>query len=410
MEANNQKKSKVFFLIGLLSGLLVSMIMCLIVVMCVVRHYSKLSAGDSGYISAKESILDDATIQKIEKIQSLFQKKSIYDISTEDMQRGLIDGVIAGTGDRYAQYYSKEEIAELMGDYGGTFYGVGMTLQLGKEGFPEVQKVYSDSPAAKAGIREGDIIIEVDGEDLAEKSLDDSVSLIRGKKGTPVEFTVFRSGEKDYLTLTAIRDEINVIVVEYEMLEDKIGYIHIEEWYDTTPGQFKIALDDLKSQKMKSLIVDLRSNTGGLLSSVVGVCREVLPEGMIVYTETAKGRESTYECDGKNEIDIPVVILTNGYTASASEIFTAAMKDHNKAITIGTKTYGKGVVQSFEYFSDGSAMKLTSEQYFTPNGTAIDGIGIEPDVEVKFDGDAYYDEENPVDNQLEAAKDYLLGK
>jgi len=233
------------------------------------------------------------------------------------------------------------------------------------------------------------------------------VALIRGPEGTDVVLTIAREGEKDYIDLTLTRAKIEVVVVEYEMKEDNIGYIHIEQWYDTTPDQFAAAMQDLKDQGMESLIIDLRSNTGGLLRSVVQVAQQMLPQGTIVYTENKYGKGQVYACDGSNEIDIPVVILTNGYTASASEILTGAMKDHGKAVSIGTKTYGKGVVQSFFNFDDGTAMKLTTEQYFTPNGTAIDGIGIEPDIEVKFDSEAYYDEENPVDNQLEAAMDYL---
>lgn len=328
-------------------------------------------------------------------------------MNKEDFQRAILDGVIAGSGDKYAQYYDAEEIAELMGDYGGTFYGIGASLSLNAYGYAEVQSVYSNSPAEKGGVHDGDIITKVDGTDVYGMTLDEIVAIVRGPEGTDVVITVARDGEKDYLDLTLTRAKIEVVVVEYEMKDDNIGYIHIEQWYDTTPEQFAEAMADLREQGMESLIIDLRSNTGGLLRAVVQVAQQMLPKGTVVYTENKNGLYAKYECDGTKEIDIPVVILTNGYTASASEILTGAMKDHEKAISMGTTTYGKGVVQSFFDFSDGTAMKLTTEQYFTPNGTAINGVGIEPDIVVEFDSDAYYNSENPVDNQLEAAIDYL---
>lgn len=359
--------------------------------------------------SASGNVLDEATINKINDVLGVFDQNSILELDTAAFQRALIDGVIKGSGDIYAQYYDVDEITQIMGNYGGTFYGIGASLSLNSAGYAEVQSVYSNSPAESGGVRDGDIIIAVDGAGVYGMTLDEMVALIRGPEGTDVVLTIDREGEKDYIDITLTRAKIEVVVVEYEMKEDNIGYIHIEQWYDTTPDQFAAAMQDLRDQGMESLIIDLRSNTGGLLRSVVLVAQQMLPQGTIVYTENKYGKGEVYACDGSQEIDIPVVILTNGYTASASEILTGAMKDHGKAISMGTKTYGKGVVQSFFNFDDGTAMKLTTEQYFTPNGTAIDGIGIEPDIEVEFDSEAYYDEENPVDNQLEAAMDYLRG-
>jgi len=359
--------------------------------------------------SASGNVLDEATINKINDVLGVFDQNSILELDTAAFQRALIDGVIKGSGDKYAQYYDVDEITQLMGNYGGTFYGIGASLSLNSAGYAEVQSVYSNSPAESEGVRDGDIITAVDGADVYGMTLDEMVDLIRGPEGTDVVLTIAREGEKSYIDITLTRAKIEVVVVEYEMKEDNIGYIHIEQWYDTTPDQFAAAMQDLRDQGMNSLIIDLRSNTGGLLRSVLLVAQQMLPQGTVVYTENKYGKGQVYTCDGSQEIDIPVVILTNGYTASASEILTGAMKDHSKAISMGTKTYGKGVVQSFFNFDDGTAMKLTTEQYFTPNGTAIDGIGIEPDIEVEFDGEAYYDEENPVDNQLEAAMDYLRG-
>ncbi len=404
MESENSRKQ---LFIGILIGVLIMIVVTLITVLMVIRHYNKEDVGAGTFVSPDMSLLDDETVLKIEQIQDYLTKNSILDTDQETLREGLYQGILEGTGDKYCQYYSPEEIRELMSDYGGSFFGIGATLAM-EGGEPVIQKTYKNSPAEKAGLLAGDIIHTVDGIDITGKTLDEVVSMIRGEKDTPVVIGVWRD-TTDIIECTAIRDEIVVEVVEHEMKEDGIGYIHIEEWYDTTPSQFSEAYKDLQMQGMeKGLIVDLRSNTGGLLSSVLDVLRQLLPTGPMLYVEDNKGNRDVYSNDAESDgIDIPVVILTNGYTASASEIFTGAMKDYDKAISIGTKTYGKGVVQSFFYLADGSAIKFTTEQYFTPNGTAIDGAGIVPDIELALDAEAYLDEENPVDNQLERAIQYL---
>ena len=400
------------FLVGFVSAGLLAIILILVIGYSMGYRIRTVSTNQTAANGTKmeDTVLDDATVDKVNAVLAMFDTYSILELDTEAFQRAIIDGVIKGSGDKYAQYYDAEEIQDLMGDYGGTFFGIGATLSLNSVGYAEIQGVYSNSPAEKSGLRDGDVVTKVDGEDVYGLTLDEIVKKVRGPEGTDVVLTIAREGEKDYLDITLTRAKIEVVVVEYEMKEDNIGFIHIEQWYDTTPEQFAEALADLNSQGMESLIIDLRSNTGGLLRSVVQVAQQLLPEGTIVYTENNGGRSATYTSDGTKEINIPVVILTNGYTASASEILTGAMKDHGKAVTIGTKTYGKGVVQSFYNFTDGTAMKLTTEQYFTPNGTAIDGIGIEADIEVEFDSDAYYNSDNPIDNQLEAAIEYLKNK
>ena len=380
MDSKNSKKQ---LFIGILIGILLMIVVTLIVVLIVIRHYNKEDVGAGTVVEVEDSLLDDETVLKIEQIQDYLNKHSILDTDEETLRRGLFQGILESTGDKYCQYYTPNEIQDLMGDYGGSFFGIGASIAM-EHDEPVIQKIYKDSPADKAGLKAGDIIHTVDGVDITGMTLDEVVSRIRGEKDTPVVIGVWRDSV-DILELTAIRDEIHVEVVTYEMKDNGIGYIHIEEWYDTTPGQFSEAYKDLQTQGMeKGLIVDLRSNTGGLLSSVLDVLRQLLPTGPMLYVEDNQGNREAYTNDAESDgIDIPVVILTNGYTASASEIFTGAMKDYGKAISLGTKTYGKGVVQS------------------------IDGAGIEPDIELTFDADAYYDEENPVDNQLERAIQYL---
>ncbi len=362
--------------------------------------------GISDYYDT-DSIVSEETLQKLDDIAALFQIYSIYDIDNEKLERGVIDGLVAGSGDRYAEYYTVEELNDLFSDYEGTFYGIGALLFMSENNLPTISSVYADSPAERAGLMADDIITAVDGTDVEGMTLDEVVKMIRGDKGTDVVITVYRTSAGDYLDLTATRDEIKVTTVTYEMQTDEIGYIQIQTFESVTPEQFGKALSDLKEKNMKALIIDLRSNTGGLLDAVVDIGQQILPKGLVVYTEDVFGNREEFTCDGKNQLDIPIVILTNGYTASASEILTGALKAYDMAITMGTKTYGKGVVQTFATFEDGSGMKLTTEKYYTPDGICIDGEGFKPDIEVTFDSDAYYNSDEPFDNQLDAAIQYL---
>ncbi|MCR4617886.1 MAG: S41 family peptidase [Lachnospiraceae bacterium] len=405
-----EKSDKKQLIIGILIGALVMGIAMLIVVIGVVRKANRTYLQESTFVSTTDSVLDEETVKKIEQVQSVFDGKSVYDVDNEKLKEGMIDGLVAGSGDVYAEYLTPEELQDRVSTYNGTIYGIGVLMGPDENKNVYIHKVYDDSPAEKAGIHAGDYIIKVDGEDVSSLSLDDIVSRVRGELNTKVVITVYREDDMAEHDITVIRGEIPVEVIDYKMLDDEIGYIHIEEWYDTTSGQFEKAYSDLESQNMKALVIDLRSNTGGLVKAAVDVLEQFLPPCDVLYIEDNTGKRTYYKAYDSDEIDVPIVILTNAYTASASEIFVGALKDYDKAVTIGTKTYGKGVVQSFISLYDGSALKLTTERYFTPSGTALDGNGIDPDIEVEFDSEAYYDEENPVDNQLEEAVNYLKDK
>jgi carboxyl-terminal processing protease len=321
----------------------------------------------------------------------------------------MIDGMLAGTGDKYALYYSEEELNDTFESLNGSFYGIGAILFLNDDGYATISGIYPDSPAERGGLMSEDIITKVDDEDVLGQTLDEIVSKIRGPEGTEVKLTVYRKGINDYLDIKCTRGLIKEITVEHEMMDGGIGYIQITTFEDVTVEQFADALSDLKSQDMKGLVIDLRSNTGGLLSAVVSIADEMLPEGLVVYTEDAKGKREDFRSYGNDKLEVPIVVLTNGLTASASEILTGALQDHGMAVSMGTKTYGKGVVQSFVELEDGSGLKLTTDQYFTPNGRAIDGQGIEPDIEVEFDSDSYYADDS-YDNQKAEAVKYLKDK
>ena len=271
---------------------------------------------------------------------------------------------------------------------------------------PMLSGVFSGSPAEEAGLRDGDIIYKVDGDEVTGLSLDEAVSLIKGPEGTIVHLTIYREGETDYLEVDVERRRVESPTVEYEMLEDNMGYIQIVEFDDVTVDQFTEALAVLKGSGMESLILDLRSNPGGNLDAVVDICDRILPKGLIVYTEDKYGNRDEYFCDGKHQLEVPLAVLINGGSASASEILAGAIKDYGIGTLVGTTTYGKGIVQQVVSLRDGSAVKLTVSDYYTPKGNNIHGVGIEPDVEIELDAEKYYADE-PVDNQLEKAKEVL---
>ena len=212
--------------------------------------------------------------------------------------------------------------------------------------------------------------------------IDSVVAMMKGEAGTIVKVTVVRDGVAEPIELTITRDVIEVETIEYEMLANKIGYILISQFDEVTPGQFKQAIEQLEADGMQGLIIDLRDNPGGLLDAVVDMLDYVLPKGLIVYTEDKYGNKQEYKGNDNHELELPIVVMINGNSASASEIFAAAMQDYKKATLVGTTSFGKGIVQSIIPISDGTAIKLTVSKYFTPNGICIHGTGVKPDVEV----------------------------
>ena len=290
----------------------------------------------------------------------------------------------------------------------GVYYGIGAQVSLDQEtNLPKISSVIEGTPAQESGLRENDLIYKVNGEEVYGKTLTEAVSLIRGEEGTDVLLTIIRDGENDVLEVSVTRRKVINPTAKGKMLEDQIGYIQITEFDTVTSDQFETELNKLKEQGMKKLIIDLRGNPGGSLDAVLGVARQLLPKGLVVYMEYKDGTRKDYECDGEHELNMPLVVLVNGNSASASEVLSGAIQDHKIGTLVGTTTYGKGIVQQFVDFKDGTAVKITICGYCTPNGRNIHKKGIEPDVVCEFDADAYYDEENPVDNQLEKAKEIL---
>ena len=247
-----------------------------------------------------------------------------------------------------------------------------------------------------------DVLLEVDGKNIQGEDLNTVVSYVKGEKGTEVTLTVLRDGEE--VEATAVRDTIEVQTVEYRMMDDQIGYISVSEFDDVTYDQFKTALDDLEGQKMQALVIDLRNNPGGNVETVTDMLKLLLPEGPIISIKDKNGNTEEMTCDGENEFTKPLAVLVNGYSASASEIFSGAVQDYGTGTIVGTTTYGKGVVQQLISLGDGTCLKVTIAEYYTPSGRSINGVGVTPDVEVEYQ----YDQNNPeADNQLDKAVEVL---
>ena len=319
---------------------------------------------------------------------------------------GIYSGYAAALGDPYTEYYDEEETAALMESTSGEFSGIGASMTQNTDGPGAViTTVYEDSPAAEAGLQEGDVISKVDGTDVSGMDLDSIVSLIKGEKGTEVTITVLRGGEE--VEVTAVRDTIQVQTVEYNMMEDQIGYISVSEFDDVTYDQFKNALETLEGEGMEGLVIDLRNNPGGNLSTVTDMLKLLLPEGTIVSITDKNGDTEEVTCDGSNEFTKPLAVLVNQYSASASEVFSGAIQDYGIGSIVGVTTYGKGVVQQLIDLGDGTCLKVTIAEYYTPSGRSINGVGVKPDVEAEY----VYDAENPeADNQLETAVETVMAE
>ena len=399
---------------GFTSGLLAGIVLTSLIVVLglfagrsIARyHASKEETNSAGAsVAADQSIVDKDFVQKLGKIESLIdQYYYLEEVGDDVLREGAYEGVVDALGDPYSVYYTPKEAEDVFAQTEGIYYGIGAYVQLDTvTGYGKITGTIKGTPAEEAGLRDGDIIYKVEGEDMAGLELEQVVNRIKGEEGTKVHITLVREGEE--LEVDVERRKIESPTVEYSMLDDRMGYVQITEFDDVTVNQFAEALEELKAQNAQGMILDLRGNPGGSLFSVVDIADMLLGEGLILYTEDKSGYRDEYVSDAKTEIDIPIVILVDRNSASASEVLSGALKDHKKATLVGTTTFGKGIVQTIRTLPDGSAVKLTISAYYTPAGTNIHGTGIEPDVVVEFDSEAYY--ENDFDNQLEKAKEVL---
>ena len=395
------KKRVGFFFLGVLVGTIITgTIACIIILQ---QSKTTISYEDS------ESVINASTISKLQKLEEGIDTYYLNDSEQEELQNSLYHGLVEGLGDPYSTYYSPEELEDIIESTQGIYFGIGAYIGYDTDrDYCKIAKCMDNSPAKEAGLLPDDIIVEVDGKDMYKVQTSEIVTYIKGPEKSTVELTIYREGELDYLHFTVERRQIETPTVAYNMDDDGIAYIQIAEFDEVTSGQFEDYLEQARNDGMKGLVIDLRDNPGGSLSTVVEIANQILPKGLVVYTEDRDGNRKEYECDGKHEIEVPLVVLVNGNSASASEILAGSIKDYGVGTILGTTTFGKGIVQKIFSLSDGSALKLTISHYYTPKGNDIHGVGIEPDEELELDREAYL--EDGTDNQLDRAKEILKEK
>ena len=325
---------------------------------------------------------DPAHIARMEALEDMIDEYYLNETDDEKLADGVYHGLLYGLGDPYSRYYSPEEYEAEMTVSDGSYVGIGVTMSRLSDGTIEIIEVYEGGSGEAAGLLPGDVILSVDGQDAKEMGLEALVSYIKSGEHDPVTMVVERA-ENGEITLEVRVTNIELPSVHSSMLEDETGYIDIDEFKGVTTEQFRQAYEDLNRQGMQRLIVDLRDNPGGYVNTVCDILRMMLPEGLIVYTEDKNGKREEEICKGETPIEIPLAVLVNRNSASASEIFAGAVQDHGVGTVIGETTFGKGIVQSIRSFRDGSAVKLTVSHYYTPNGHDIHEVGIRPDVEVE---------------------------
>ena len=357
-------------------------------------------AGYQKIMFPKGSALSDTkTVQKLNYLESLINEEYLEEKEEDSLREGLYAGLMSGLNDPYSTYYTAEQYKELNTSNEGSYVGIGAVLQKDKDGGAKIVQLYEGGSGEQAGLKKGDVLKAIDGEDVTEKETSDIASMIRESDKDSVSLTIQRDEETKEIKVE-IRD-VEIQTVSHEMLDDETGYIRISEFSEVTSNQYKKAFD----KGMKKLVVDLRDNPGGLLTAVCDVLRQILPEGLIVYTEDKNGKKEEEKCDGKSELAMPLAVLVNGGSASASEIFAGAVKDYGIGTIVGTTTYGKGVVQTIQPLSDGSAVKITIAKYFTPKGNDINKKGIAPDVEAELSEDSkdWTELTHEEDTQLQSA-------
>ncbi|WP_458406906.1 S41 family peptidase [Anaerotignum sp.] len=347
---------------------------------------------------------------KVEIMESYLDKYYVDEFDEAIVEEMLYSGMAAGIGDRYTYYMPEENLDQYLENANGNFDGVGIEVYATQEGEVTVSRVMEGQPAEKAGMLEGDVIIGVDGEDMRGKLISDVAAKIRGKAGTEVSIEVLRKSTNETMELKMERAVVVMESVDNRMINGNIGYISISGFKENTYEQFKAALEDLQENGMRGLILDLRDNPGGLVKSVYQIGEELLPEGTMVYTLDKQEKRNDLECDGEY-LDIPLVVLVNENSASASEIFAGAVKDTGRGKLVGMQTFGKGLVQRLFTLPDGSGLNVTIQKYYTPNGTSIHGVGIEPDevlqLPEKYLTTALTDIPEAEDNQLQKALEVL---
>lgn len=365
--------------------------------------FSKKEESSSG-------IYDKEVEKKVDEINGYIDQYFYFEQDEEAKEEAIYDGIMAGLNDPYSVYYTEEEFQQLMEENSGEYVGIGAVVTQGADKTITIVRPVPGSPAEEAGLMAEDIVVQVEDLEITNEDLEFVVDMIRGEEGTVAYIKVFRPSINDYLEFNITRRTVENVTVTAEILDDNIGYIQVTQFYDNTDEEFIAAVEDMKSKKVKGIIIDMRDNPGGLLTSVVNMCDYIMDEGPILTTKDKNGRViQKFDSTDEQSLDIPMVVLVNGNSASASEIFAGAMKDTGKAELVGTTTFGKGIVQSVMPLSDGTAIKITIAKYFTPAGNDIHELGVEPDyvVELPDYATSAVNVKREDDTQLEKAIDVI---
>ncbi len=351
--------------------------------------------GDGGFLEdISESIKRKFSVKPIEEAINLISESALVERSKDELLKAAVEGILSVLDDKHTEYFTAEEYEEIMESYSGTMSGIGVVVTLDDEGRVVAVRILSDTPACRAGIVEGDIITEVDGTDIKDMALEKVVAMIRGEEGTEVNLKIYRPEDGDIIEVTVTRARFDIPNLISEILEEDIGHIWYYAFQDRGAQKLDKEIQKLIDGGARGLILDLRNNPGGVLGDAVEVCDLFLDEGIIV---TIKGRTENKERSDKclarkgKYTEIPLVVLINGFSASASELVAGALRDNDRAILVGERSFGKGTVQVIYELSDGSGLKFTTAKYFLPLGLSVDGVGINPDILVKLEPDAAED-------------------
>lgn len=366
--------------------------------------------GSAAEVVAADGLDMEQVNGKIAQIQEIIDKEYLFEdkIEKDKEEAGIYKGFLYGLNDPYAVYYTETELTSMMDELKGSYCGIGaLVSQDVKTGVTTIVRVFQGSPAEQAGILPGDALYKVDDVEVVGIDLTLLVNdYVKGEEGTEVVITVYRESSNEYLDITVTRQPVSVETVIGKMLNQQVGYVSVLQFDQVTANQFQSKIEELEAQGMEKLIIDLRDNPGGELHTVVNMSDYILEDGGDIMTvEDKGGRKNVYKAEDGHSLDMPIVVLVNGNSASASEVFAGAMKDYEAATIVGTQTFGKGIVQTVFPLSDGSAVKLTTSHYYTPSGNNIHEIGIEPDIVVELDEEAAIMPIIPeeMDNQLQEA-------
>lgn len=402
---------------GLLIGSFTMLAICTVVIAAAVKKgYIRPDTDGSIYIQSEtydeNTGIGTEAEQKLNLIDQALNDFYFDDVDDSKVLDDIYKAYVNAYGDKYTVYYTADEYAKIQESSNGAYYGIGVVVRKNDDGTILVVEPYDGAPGKEAGMRKNDVIVTVNGEAVADQDLNSVVAKIKGDEGTTVKIGIRRDGSDDITELTVTRRKVEIKTVAYKMLDDSVGLITISEFDKVTAQQFKEAYAQLKTQGMKGLVIDIRSNPGGLLNVVADMLDEILPDGLIVYTEDKYGNRQEYNGSNPDVIDVPLAVLVNGESASASEIFAGAVQDYGVGTIIGTQTFGKGIVQTIRRMSDGSAIKYTMAKYFTPKGQDIHGHGVTPDIveelSDEFNNLTEYDASK--DNQLQKAVDVVREK